>query len=174
MDAAVSRCDEVDAASSVLRVGLNVSRECRGGEVIEGHPEPHLEGVSCDEVLEQEEIHIAPEIAEQHKEVVVKVQCCAKWTVIGSVMASDAFEGEVESVAYSWAKSSSAVNSHLGADLVARKEKHSTDGVTDRIERFVLCFRQLINDVSHQPICRERCDDRVARQPELAKVRAVT
>lgn len=70
-------------------------------------------------------------------------------------------------------KSTRAVDRHPATDGVGGKDDHPADRVAHEEERFALYFRDLIDDGRQPRLPRERRDDRVARQDELAKLGAV-
>src|SRR6185369_12185178 len=86
-----------------------------------------------DEVLQQEEVHVAPEALEQCEEVTVPLQCVAQpaGVVQALVVSSNALECEVEPVRDLPEAPAGLVDSPLALDLVARKDHHSGDRVAD-------------------------------------------
>jgi hypothetical protein len=64
----VSSLDERDTPASVLHIRVEVLRDRGSLEVIERHAELHGRIIVRDEVLQQEEIHVAPEALEQCEE----------------------------------------------------------------------------------------------------------
>src|SRR5579863_7897353 len=68
IDAPVSGLGELDAETPELEVGVQVPRDRRGVEVVEGHEELDRFVVGADEVLQQEEVNVAPELLEQGEE----------------------------------------------------------------------------------------------------------
>jgi hypothetical protein len=68
IDAPVPGLSELDAQAPELEVGVQVPGDSRRVEVVEGHEEPDGFVVGADEVLQQEEANVAPEVLEQGKE----------------------------------------------------------------------------------------------------------
>jgi hypothetical protein len=88
-------------------------------------------------------------------------------------VAANALHRQIEPVGNPRVASARAVNRHRAIDLVARKDHHATDRVAQAIERFALHFRDPIDDVRHPRPPRPERNHRIARQPELAKLRAM-
>jgi hypothetical protein len=70
LDPVVPGFDELDRAAAVLLVGTNIVGDRRRVEVVERHEELHAE-VVVDEIIEQKEAHVAPEVVKQGEEVAV-------------------------------------------------------------------------------------------------------
>ena len=97
----------------------------------------------------------------------------AGWGRQAEVVPSDALEREIEPVRDLPEAPAGLVDGPLAVDPVAREDHHAADRVADGHERFVLFLgKQLGMCLSESPP-RERRDDRVAGQEELAKCRAV-
>src|SRR5665648_942225 len=173
VDPAVPRLDELDAESPVLAVGVDVPGYRRRGEVVEREEEPDGREVTVDEVLQQEEVHVAVEVLEQREEVAVAPKGLAERAVLGAVVPTDALEREVEAVGDLVGHASGTVDRRLAIYLVAREDDHPADGVADRREGLDLVGNELIDHRPHALPPVEGRDDRVARQEELAEFRAM-
>lgn len=88
-------------------------------------------------------------------------------------MPADALEREIEPVRDLPIEPAGAVDRLLAMDPVPRKDHHAADRVTARPERFVLFLGEQLRNAPQRIPPRERGDNGVATQRELAKFRAV-
>src|SRR5665648_1106447 len=158
VDPAVPRLDELDAESPVLAVGVDVPGYRRRGEVVEREEEPDGREVTVDEVLQQEEVHVAVEVLEQREEVAVAPKGLAERAVLGAVVPADALERQVEPVGDLPVQATGSVDGRLTVDPVAREDHHSADRVADGGERLDLSLCELLDDGLHRGPPRERRD----------------
>ncbi len=89
----VSRRDELNAEPSVLLVGVDVPRYRWRLEAVKRHEKLDGGVVVSDQVLEQEEVRIPAEVAEQPEKVTVSTQCVAKWAALASIVPAEKLIG---------------------------------------------------------------------------------
>ena len=172
-DPAVSSFDEFDAEASILLVGVAITWHRWSIEVIERHEELHRGAVFGDQVLQHEEFDVAAKVLEQREKVTVPRQRLTEWAALDEVVPADALEREIEPVRDLSIEPAGAVYGRLAIDPVPRKDHHAADRVANCPERFVLFLGKQLGDAPQRKPPRERGDDRVATQEELAKFRAV-
>src|SRR3954453_23931642 len=87
-------------------------------------------------------------------------------------MPADALRSQVEPVPDLRMASALPVDGHLAIDLIAGKDHHPANRVTDAIELVGLALRDLIHDVRQLPRPREAWNHSIARQAEPAEIGA--
>src|SRR5210317_141012 len=91
-----------------------------GLETVERAKEPHLGKVCSNQVLQQEEFHVAPEVTKQIEEICVSCERVTQRTIFLSVVPPNALHGQVKPVLDPGMEATRAVDCHLAADAVAR------------------------------------------------------
>ena len=144
-----------------------------GNEIVERSEELHGGAILGDQVLQQEELHVASEVTKKCKEICLSCERVTQRTVFLSVVPPNTLHGQVKPVLDPGMEATRAVDYHLAADTVARENHHPADRVAYGIELIQFLYRHLFHDVSASVVSRERGNHRVACQPELAQFRLV-
>ena len=142
----------------IFQVSVDVLRNGRRCEIVKVHEELNLLGFVINEILKKEVVHVTAKVVEQREELTVPLQHVAKWTVLRSIMATDALERQVEPVGDLTTEPSGSVDSLFSVDPVSRKDHHPADRIAYGPKLFVLHLWELADDALHYLPPRERWD----------------
>ncbi len=140
--------DEVHRLFTVGAVHRNARGNRWGFEVVERQECLHGRVFASSQVLQEEELHVSPEIPEEIEESPVTGEYLAHRACLAEVVAADALQREVHPVADRAAHAAAGlVDGPLPIDLVTGEDHHAAHGVAQCDERFDLAWVESLDDV---------------------------